>query len=250
MTELMDILTRIMGIAERVQGLEHLSGAVMAGLGVVLVFGILNCIFGYRLLRFWMMLGGFGVGAALGLFGAYTLKVQEKMIYGAAMLLGGILFAVIAFLIYKAGIFILAAGIGWTLSIYLIHPTSSAVFFGCILLGVALGSLAVKFCREVLIVSTSLIGGLMAGMALARLGNLAEFPYGAGMSVGFALLGILIQFAINRSEEDEDEDEDETDETEDSCIDLSEVLEKRLPEETRTREVHSKEQRSKRTERK
>lgn len=59
----------------------------------------------------------------------------------------GIIFAVIAFLIYKAGVFLLAAGIGWALSIYFIHPTSSAAFFACILIGIALGTLAVKYCR-------------------------------------------------------------------------------------------------------
>lgn len=209
MTEFMDILARIMNIADRVNNMEQLSTVAMAGVGIILVFGILNCILGYRLLRFWMMLGGFGVGAAAGFFVASAMNIQEKMIYAAVMLFGGVLFAVIAFLIYKAGIFILGAGIGWTLSIYILHPTSSSVFFVCILCGVGVGSLAVKYCREVLIVATSIIGGVMAGMSLGRLGGLAELPYGIGMSIGFSLLGILIQFAINKNEDDEDEYEED-----------------------------------------
>lgn len=53
--------------------------------------------------------------------------------------------------------------------------------------------------------ATSLIGGLIAGVSLGRLGGLAEFPYGIGLSAGFALLGMLIQFAINKPHrEDED----------------------------------------------
>lgn len=212
MTEFMDILARIMNIADRVNNMEQLSTVAMAGFGIVLVFGIMNCILGYRLLRFWMMLGGFGVGAAVGFFVASTMNIQEKIIYAAAMLFGGVLFAVIAFLIYKAGIFILGAGIGWALSIYILHPTSSSVFFVCILCGVGVGTLAVKYCREVLIVATSIIGGVMAGMSLGRMGGLAELPYGIGMSIGFSLLGILIQFAINKNEEDEDEYEEDEDE--------------------------------------
>lgn len=121
-----------------------------------------------------------------------------------AALATGVVFAVIAFLIYKAGVFILAAGIGWALSIYFLHPTSSASFFACILIGVALGSMAVKYCREVLIVATSLIGGVMSGVSLAKLGNLEDIPYGLGMSVGFAVLGMLIQFAINKPVSDEE----------------------------------------------
>jgi hypothetical protein len=38
----------------------------------------------------------------------------------------------------------------------------------------------------------------MAGVCLAKIGGLAEFPYGIGMSVGIAALGILLQFAINK----------------------------------------------------
>ncbi len=209
MTEFMEIFSRIMNIADRVSNMEQLSFVAMTGLGIILVFGILNCILGYRLLRFWMMLGGFGVGGAFGFFAAYTLGNPDKVIYAAAMLLGGILFAVIAFLIYKAGIFLLGAGIGWALSIYILHPTKSSVFFVCILCGVGVGSLAVKYCREVLIVATSIIGGVMAGMSLAKLGSLAEFPFGVGMSLGFSLLGILIQFAINKKEDEDDEDDDE-----------------------------------------
>ena len=129
-----------------------------------------------------------------------------------AALAAGVVFAVIAFLIYKAGVFILAAGIGWAASIYFLHPTSSAVFFACILIGVALGSMAVKYCREVLIVATSLIGGIMAGVSLAQLGNLADIPYGLGMSVGFAILSMLIQFAINKPASDEDDEEADNEE--------------------------------------
>ena len=67
--------------------------------------------------------------------------------------------------------------------------------------------MAVKYCREVLIVATSLIGGIMAGVSLAQLGNLADIPYGLGMSVGFAVLGMLIQFAINKPVSDEEDEE-------------------------------------------
>ena len=61
-----------------------------------------------------------------------------------------------------------------------------------------LGSLAVRYPREVLIVSTSLMGGVMAGFSLAKIGEMEEFPYGILMSAGFAALGMLIQFATNK----------------------------------------------------
>lgn len=211
MGDMTDVFGSIVSIAGNLLDSDLVNRFMMAVFAVILVFGVLNCILGYRLLRFWMMLGGFLVGAGLALVIVHSMGTQEKSTMLIAALVTGVIFAVIAFLIYKAGVFILAAGIGWTLSIYFLHPTSSAAFFACILIGVALGSLAVKYCREVLIVATSLIGGLMAGVSLAKLGNLADIPYGLGMSVGFAIIGMLIQFAINKpaaADEDDMDDED------------------------------------------
>lgn len=209
MNEMTDIIGEVLSLTEGLLDSNLMDRFMMGIFAVILVFGILNCILGYRLLRFWMMLGGFLVGAGLAFVTVHGMGVEEKTTWMAAMVTTGIIFAVIAFLIYKAGVFILAAGIGWTLSIYFLHPTTSAVFFACVLIGVALGTMAVKYCREVLIVATSLIGGLMSGISAAKLGNLADIPYGLGMSVGFAILGILIQLAINKPQVEEDEMDEE-----------------------------------------
>ena len=199
MGDMTDVFNGVVNITGNLLDSDFVNRFTMAMFAVILVFGILNCVFGYRLLRFWMMIGGFFVGAGLALIVVHTMGMQEKSTMLIAALATGVVF-----LIYKAGVFILAAGIGWALSIYFLHPTSSASFFACILIGVALGSMAVKYCREVLIVATSLIGGVMSGVSLAKLGNLEEIPYGLGMSVGFAVLGMLIQFAINKPVSDEE----------------------------------------------
>ena len=208
-----EILMRIMTIAERVRSMEQLNQMAMLVFGVIFVFGLLNCILGYRVLRFWMMLFGFVLGAGLGAAAVHMtgMGMEDKKMYLVAMGITGIVLAVISFLIYRAGIFVIGAGIGLVLSIYLIHPTSSATFFLCILIGVGLGILALRYAREVIIVGTSLLGGVLAGISLAKISALQEIPYGVGMSIGFALLGMLIQFAINRpvdDEEDEEEDDD------------------------------------------
>lgn len=51
----------------------------------------------------------------------------------------------------------------------------------------------------------------MAGFSAAKLGGLADIPYGLGLSAGFALLGMLIQFATNRRKDDDEEEEYEED---------------------------------------
>ena len=206
-----DVLQQLMNMIETTRTVPSFSSISMIGFAVLLVFGAINCILGYRLLRFWMMLCGFIIGAGIGFGAAFSTGVTEKYMYAAFMVGAGVLLAVIVFMSYKIGIFILGAGIGIGLGIYVFHPTTSLVFFFCLLLGVGLGVLAMKWVREVLIIGTSLLGGVMAGFSAAKLGGLSDIPYGAGLSLGFALLGMLIQFATNRRRETDDDEYDEED---------------------------------------
>ena len=201
-----EILQQIMNTMEETRMASTLDSVSMIGFAALLVLGVINCLLGYRLLRFWMMLFGFLIGGGLGLGAAYTMGIQEKYMYAVIMIGVGILLAVIAFLSYKIGIFVIGAGIGLGLGIYVFHPTTSLVFFFCLLLGAGLGALAMKWAREVLIVGTSLLGGAMAGISMAKLGGLADIPYGLGLSVACALLGMLIQFATNRRRVIEEEE--------------------------------------------
>ena len=207
----MDMLSRVFDIIQRTGGMEQIGQLMMIVYGVLCVFGLLNCILGYRILRFWMMIFGFLIGAGAGFAATYISGVQDKMIIAGAMAGFGIVLAIVSFLVYRAGIFVLGFGIGISLSIYLIHPTSSFSFFLCILIGVGLGALAMRYAKGVIIIGTSVLGGVLAGLSIAQMGGLAQFPYGIGMAVGIALLGMLIQFAINKDRYDDDDEEDEDD---------------------------------------
>ena len=107
-----DILQQIMNMIENTRTVPSISSFSMIGFTVLLIFGVINCILGYRLLRFWMMLCGFVIGAGIGFGAAYTGGVTEKYMYAVFMVGAGVLLAVIAFVSYKIGIFILGAGIG------------------------------------------------------------------------------------------------------------------------------------------
>ena len=213
---LREYLRRLMEMIERVRTMQITSQTHMIVFAALLVFGLLNCVLGYRLLRFWVMLFGFIAGAMGGYLIIKNLQVQEKIYYLGAMIGLGIIVAVIAFLIYKAGIFLLAAILGVTASIFFLRPTSSAVFFLCLLIGAALGFLSVKFSREVIISATSLMGGAIAGLSLGKIGAIPEIPYGLGMAAGFAVLGMLVQFVTNKPEEDDEDDEEEEEEEEEA----------------------------------
>ena len=144
----MDMLSRGFDILQRAGGMEQISQLMVIVYGVLCVFGLLNCILGYRILRFWMMIFGFIIGAGAGFGVTYMSGVQDKMVIAGAMAGLGIVLAVVSFLIYRAGIFVLGFGIGITLSIYLVHPTSSFSFFLCILIGVGMGVYWVVFWQD------------------------------------------------------------------------------------------------------
>ena len=205
----MDMLSRVFDILQRAGEMERVGQIMTIVYGVICVFGILNCLLGYRILRFWMMIFGFLIGAGAGFGVTYLSGVEDKMMIVGAMAGLGIVLAIVSFLVYRAGIFVLGFGIGISLSIYLVHPTSSFSFFLCILVGVGLGILAMRYAKGVIIIGTSILGGVLAGFSIAKIGGLEQLPYGIGMAVGIALLGILIQFAINKDRYDDDDEEDE-----------------------------------------
>ena len=99
-----DILQQIMNMIENTRTVPSISSFSMIGFTVLLIFGVINCILGYRLLRFWMMLCGFVIGAGIGFGAAYTGGVTEKYMYAVFMVGAGVLLAVIAFVSYKIGI--------------------------------------------------------------------------------------------------------------------------------------------------
>ncbi|MDO4649082.1 MAG: DUF4203 domain-containing protein [Eubacteriales bacterium] len=202
------ILTRMLVIFERIRSIEELTTLTVVLFGGMFLFGFLNCILGYRLLRFWVMVGGFAIGASVTMLLGMSFGVESRKTLFIFAFAAGVVVALIAFLIYRAGIFLLGAGLGSLIVTYLIHPTTSALFFLCVLIGVGVGILTLKFEKEILILATSLAGGILAGFALAKLISMKEVPYGLLFSLGFVLFGVLIQFLTNRVSDDEEEEEE------------------------------------------
>ena len=92
----------------------------------------------------------------------------------------------------------------------------------------------------------------MAGFSLAKLGGLADIPYGLGLSVGCALLGMLIQFATNRrvviEEEEYDPQEYEKARRSSDYVDTDDYLPRRKRERATGEEQKSQRNCSKRRE--
>ena len=78
-----EILARVMNIVQRIRNMQELNMFALAVFGMLLIFGIMNCVLGYRLLRFWVMIFGFVVGAAIGVFCLYYANISDKIISNA-----------------------------------------------------------------------------------------------------------------------------------------------------------------------
>ena len=100
----MDMLSRVFDILQRAGEMERIGQIMTIVYGVICVFGILNCFLGYRILRFWMMIFGFLIGAGAGFGVTYLSGVEDKMMIVGAMAGLGIVLAIVSFLVYRAGI--------------------------------------------------------------------------------------------------------------------------------------------------
>ncbi|MBQ0000168.1 MAG: DUF4203 domain-containing protein, partial [Clostridiales bacterium] len=186
-----ELLEKIMEKSRQFLQMGPDSSIVFIILVGMIFFGLMNCILGYRLLRFWMMIGGIALGAGLGylLVDALIPGNPNYYIFGSAGC--GILFGVIAFMIYKAGIWAIGTCIGTVSLIYFLRPNSYGMLFVCILVGIAIGVLAVKYSRIVFVTLTSIAGGLLAGFAAIRMAEYPVIPYGILAGAALAICGML-----------------------------------------------------------
>ena len=122
MDGILDVLLRGMDIVERLRNVSTVSGIQLILFGVLLVFGIVNCVLGYRLLRFWMMLFGFILGSGFGFGASFFMGIEDNTVRIAVTAAVGTVLAVIVFISYKAGIFVMGAGLGIGIAVYVLHP--------------------------------------------------------------------------------------------------------------------------------
>jgi hypothetical protein len=128
----------------------------------VILWGLADCFFGYAIFRvtvtFWGIVGGM-IGGELA---AQSLGLHTGGII-AAVVVGGILGGVGAFLLYLAAVFVAGFMFGVTLGMLILANFNHevALLSSCVI-GVIAGVLAVKLQRVVLILATSLLGAFRA----------------------------------------------------------------------------------------
>ena len=202
------------------EGLDlGVSGAVLVAL-LTILFGLLNCFFGYRLFRFMLALWGFILGAYAGATIASNLTGGELLwiIVGGA--LGAVIGAVLMSVLYFVGVFVVGAAAGALLADAIGAAAGIDMpILVVIIVAVVVGIIALFLQRVVIILATAFTGAwavisgtlsLVAGTTLTP-AELYGDAAGAGELVAgvpsvlilifwlvLALAGAVTQFAMTR----------------------------------------------------
>lgn len=142
-----------------------------------IVWGLLDCFFGYRVFKLTIALLGAVAGALLGLAGAQAAGFGSGGEL-AALAIGALTGTGLAFLAYIAAVFVAGFGFGATLAILLLsHFHHMVALLGALIVGVVGGIAAVKLQRVLIILSTALLGAFRAIFALMYFTNQLDWLY-------------------------------------------------------------------------
>lgn len=143
--------------------LESLSDFTTA---FTIIFAVLSCFFGYKLLKIWIGLAGFLIGllAGFGVAMQFVHNVTLAMLIGACV---GAVCAFLAFRIYLVGVFVLVFFWVYTMARLIPQPVPGKgwqmVMIGlAVVLGILGGMLAVKFTKPAVICLSAFSGGTKA----------------------------------------------------------------------------------------
>ncbi len=168
------------------------------------LFAVLLCFLGYRLLKVWIMVMGFAVGFTAGFSVAALLTQGDINIPVIAGIVVGILLALLAFKLYLAGVFLLCGVSAFGAVQALSLPASADGGVMPLVLGVAafvvVGILAVKLARPCIILVTAISGAVNAVHSLSASVELLsenELLLWAVVAV-LAVLGVVVQFKTTK----------------------------------------------------
>lgn len=172
---------------------------------VSVALALLQCFFGYRLLKVWVAVVGFALGFAVGFTVSALLIGGDAYIPAAIGIVVGILAALIAFKLYLAGVFLLCGASSFLVVQSLPFPYTEAWGIVLVVLGmiafIVVGILAVKFARPCIILVTAISGASQAVDGLrAPVEQLAENAWMGWAAVAvLAVLGIVVQFKTTKN---------------------------------------------------
>lgn len=128
---------------------------------VGLVIALIQCFFGYKIIRSWISIIGFLIGAVLG-YGIIYLITGQMLYSFLGGIVGGILFAILAYKVYLFGIFAIASLSTYYLCVTYLTMDSKYLQLVSIAIAIVIAVLAVKYMRPAIILLTAFTGAITA----------------------------------------------------------------------------------------
>ena len=170
-------------------------------IGLIICFvGLLQCFLGYKLFRFWCGVVGLLIGTifgfALATSGILSASPAEDIIGILLVLLLGLTGAFVAYRAYLVGVFLYAFAVGF-FTVFFVF----ALFVDSILLcavagviaGIGAGVVAVMFRKIVIIISTSISGGMTVCTGLMLTFQTPELGFGFLLPPALMIAGFFVQ---------------------------------------------------------
>ena len=177
-----------------------LAGKLSVGVfAAVIAIGILIGFFGLKLVKVVAAFLGFLIGAGVGA-GICALAGIEGIASVAVILVCAILLAVVSFLVYRLGVFVMIFICSMGVLAAVIPAQSSVITIVELAVALVLAILAAIFAEPVIIVITGIAGGFLAGPAILDLAGITDpswLKYAAGAVLAF--VGLMIQFMMQSS---------------------------------------------------
>lgn len=170
-----------------------------------LMFSILNCFCGYKLLKFWVAACGFMIGAVGGFLVISRFSAERTVVFGTAVA-AGLVAGLLAYEVYLVGVFFL----GWLMTVSVVTVLGRSleisdrekliILASGLVLGVIVGVLIVMFARPSIIILTGISGGIStAATVFSFLEKEQPMIIVAAAGLVLAAVGIFVQFKTTPS---------------------------------------------------
>lgn len=160
-------------------GIAAAPGAVAVGCAVV---GLLSLLYGYRLFRLFVFLGGFVVAAALAaLFSD-----------GLVPLIAGLVAGVLCLAFMDIGVFLVGALLGGLVAVTC-GIESQVVLIAA---GIAGGSVALALRKVMIVLSTSWSGAYLLVGVVVGVAEIADLKVLAAMQIVLTIVGVVCQYTV------------------------------------------------------
>lgn len=175
-------------------------------LEAALAFALLNCFFGYKLRKVWSCIFGLLLGIGTGLAAAVYLDQPLKIALIAAGA-GGLVCMMLAFLLYRIGMFFLCIGTVIMILFQLFPMPTFSALCGFVVFGIAAGFLAVVQEHTVVICITAICGGIGSAKLISLLTDV-NTVLTVLLAIGLSVLGLVFQFKPWKKKEYWEEEKD------------------------------------------